>query len=210
MVFLPDFALQAILENGLEMIRADLQLGAAGRFYSMLESYNIGRFNLFNEAKALFGRNKGSEKHIAVRRFFDLNRATVPTLHITVPGGTFSQIHGIGNDEDEEMWEDSPIITKSFRASYNIVCTGSSSEEANLLANIIQLYLLGIFDVLETAGFLQTQIGQMDLQSNGVAPEGVMYRAITLQFSYYQEVPSFATIQSAENYIFNGIAKSKI
>lgn len=215
MIFIPDIAIQNLLENGLDTIKADFNKGEQSRFYKSLKFYSVGKLNYFEEAKAIFSRNNNDPKKIEIRRYFDINRASLPTLHITIPLASFGNIHGIGNDEGlvQDQYEEnniiSPQVIKSFNANFQIICTGQNPEEANLIATVFQIYLLGIFDVLESIGFIMTKIGLADLQSAGdMAPMGVMYRAITMNFLYYLSVPSFVEDPKFNgNLLFQGIAK---
>lgn len=179
--------------------------------YKILHDQQAGNFDFYKEGQEIFLKKSDDPRILDVRMFFDIQRASIPTIHINMPGEV-SGDNGLGVDagfNDPEFNEEDGTFTevnnRRFNATYNIIITSDNSMEVLLIYTVIRTVMIGIFDHVSLSGLENPKLGGFDLQINSdLVPLGIFMRSLKLDCSY--EIPSaqIFTKEIITNLIFNG------
>jgi len=154
---------------------------------------------LYKQAKALFLEDDESHPNfIKVRLFFERNRATLPTLHITLPSEVVGPYNSIGTGEGDyptQYNKDSslyfPFYSRNFTANYFIVCTSQSPLQTIMLYGVVQHLFISAIPALETLGFTNVKLGGNDLRPYEELQANPLYiRGLSIAFDVDKKAPA--------------------
>lgn len=171
-------------------------------FYGLVED----KKNYYTEAVDLFTREITHPRSISVRKFFDAERARIPTIHITMQQ-ELSNNNSIGVDESSEVYSHTyqdiddkdittiqPILSRRFDANYNLICTSDNHAETLLMYHLVRACLISIFDSISLVGLQNPRLSGQDLRlDDSNTPPHIFMRAITIASSYDVSVPRWFT-----------------
>lgn len=196
MILIPEIELHITLKAILELIRDDFSNQSNEQdtiLYKLLGTNKLQRYSLFEQAKTVFLAKETDPRFLDVQMFFNLKRASIPTIHITLPSEQSGQ-NGIGIDEGfagidtigmGESMTTSPNYTRRFDTTYNLIITSDNTNEVILLYHMIRAILIPTFDHLNQIGLENCKLGGRDIQTNNtLVPEHIFMRGISLSFSY--------------------------
>jgi len=174
------------------------------------------KMDYFEQAVDLFvGRGEGNPRRIRTRMFFDAEKANIPTVHITNPSdGDGSNSIGVGEGScdptvDEVNGIITPIYSRRFSASYNIVCTSDNASECLLMYNFIRAMLISVFDTLSIAGLENVRITGNELSINpALVPNHLFMKSINLGCEYQIDVPRMFDQRIINKLVFDGLPVS--
>jgi len=206
MIILPEIILFKVIDGVLNKLKADTKQHDEQKtfLYRTMKGVSLREFDFYKQAKELLTRELDHPRQLEVRMFFDTERASLPTIHITLPSES-EEGNGIGIDQGYE----SDIIdgvqgkqyvqyNRMFRATYNIVVTSDNTFEVIMIHSLIKHMLLAMMDIIELNG---AQDIRMD---SDIVPLNVFSRAVTITFEYENAVPSFTEEDFVETLIFTG------
>lgn len=202
MIFIPELKLKALIDSLLaELIRDIQDNDTAGTpmnsiLFEALDGYNLGEFNLYEQARELFLRTEDHSRKIRVGLFFDSQKAHNPCLHLTLPSEEKGQMDSIGvgeGNEDEYYNEDtgevSTFHTRSFNTQFRVVITSDNTMEVVILYHVFKTLFISMLDIVELSGFRKVVLGGNDIQVNSnLVPANIFLRALTLSFNYETSV----------------------
>lgn len=171
--------------------------------YKILGTNKLQRYDFFKQAKEVFLKKSDDPRFLDVNMFFNLERASIPTIHITLPAEQPSK-DGMGIDEGYKSNEvvkslgsdvaDSqvPVYTRRFATQYNIVITSDNSNEVVLIYHVLRAILIPTINHFEVLGLENIKINGRDIQNmNTIVPPHIFMRNIGLSLEYEVSVNSF-------------------
>lgn len=214
MIFVPEIVLYKLLNSILSLIKRDYKEAVKKEdsyLYRILSGNFIDKFDYYEQAKELFLREVSHPRVIEIRQFFDISRATLPTIHLSLPGEN-TEFASIGMDqgfEDNIVTLDRriyPTVNNPFATQYNIISTSENPMEVLLIYNVLKASMTSLMDSINLLGFKNVKIGGQDLQINSeIIPQHVYLRALTFSAYYEFTTPKFFPVEGEFlNIYFNG------
>jgi len=214
MLVLPENIIKKLLDGILTKVKSNYTgeaVKADSILYQLFYGNKIGKYDYYVQSVKLFvDRGINDPRKIHTRVMFDPDRVHLPTIHIVLPSKLPSDGDAIGIDsgyQDNFITSDNRVIevlTRTFRAQYNLVITSDNPTEVMLIYYLIEALLVSIFDSFELNGLMNPQLSAQDLQLNSeLIPKGIFVRSIGLSVSNEVNVPKFITVDTIKNLIFN-------
>lgn len=197
-LFMPEIELKRVLEGILVTIKENYENNTDKTktlLYQLYNNQSIGKFNYYTQAVELFTRGDENIRKIGTRLFFDAARASLPTIHLTLPSEQKGPADGLGIDEgyiEKEVDGDNvtTLLTRTFDTQYRLVITSDNTLEVLLIYHTLRAMLISTLTSLELVGFRNVKLGGMDIQLNSdLVPPGVFLRALTVSSYYEVSVP---------------------
>jgi len=200
-IFIPEIELHNTLKAILTLIREDYESRSNKEhtlLYKILGSNRLQRYNLYEQGKKVFLAKEDDPRFLDVQMFFNMKRASIPTIHITLPSEQAGQ-DGLGIDEgyadpahdempsigDPDILQTSPNYTRRFDTTYNIIITSDNTNEVILIYHLLRAILIPVFDHLNQVGIENCKIGGRDIQAYpSLVPDSIFMRGLSLSFSY--------------------------
>ena len=87
-ILIPEIEIHNTLKAVLELIRLDFKQRSNEQdtiLYKLLGANKLQRYELFEQAKTVFLEEEDNPRFLDVQMFFNMKRASIPTIHITLP-----------------------------------------------------------------------------------------------------------------------------
>lgn len=98
-----------------------------------------------------------------------------------------------------------PVFTRRFQSTYNIVITSDNSNEVVLIYHTMRALLIGLIPSINLAGLQNLAFGGQDVQLySGLAPKNMYVRAITVTLQYETSAPSIFPLPMVHDIIAKG------
>jgi hypothetical protein len=207
---IPEIIIANLVETVLKVIETDFNDHVEEKdtlLYYILGDNQYKKFYFFEQAKDIFLREYNHPRKIEVRMLFDAQRASLPTIHITMPQEN-NDSDGIGVDEgyeDNILNTDKTTFhktyTRAFGVQYNIIITSDNSLEVLLIYHLLKAMLISIFDHMELSGIRNPKLSGQDLQMNSdIVPVNVFVRGVGINFMYEESIPAFQEEQIIKSF----------
>lgn len=201
MVIIPEIKVNEILRTILKIVEVDFHESLDEKdsiLYKIFGDNRVEKFGFFSQAKDIFLRDESHPRKIETRLLFDAQRASLPTIHTTMPSES-PGADGIGIDEgynenivDKDSKQLTKVYNRSFETRYHLMITSDNSLEVILIYHLMKNMLISIFDHIEFEGIRNMKLSGMDLQINSdMVPSNIFVRGVEISFFYESQVPSF-------------------
>ena len=203
-ILIPEQALHRLIEACLVAVKVDYDENTANEQNSMLYKFFGGipqvknKFDWFVQAKDLFLRGDRHPRAIDVNMFFNSKRASIPTIHITLPS-EMSKDNGLGVDagyqdplysDDDTSYQE--VHTRMFDAQYQILITSDNTLEVQLIYNFMRAMFISTLDKIDLAGLRNPTLSGQDLRIDStLIPENIFVRGLGINVNYEIDVPEF-------------------
>jgi len=158
------------------------------------------KYDYYKEAVHLFAsRDIDNPRKVACRLFYDMERASLPTMHITMPSDLTGD-NSIGVDQsglaseifvDANAGEITPTLARRFDSQFYIICTSENNREVLLMYHTLRAMIISSWHVLEHSGLQNMKISGQELKINETnVPNHIFMRGIGIMSSYDIRVPS--------------------
>lgn len=203
MIIIPETKILELIEIALLVVEEDYKKTTDKTktfLYRIFGNNQIGKYNFLKESVDIFTRTNEHPRKIETRMMFDAKRASLPTIHITMPQeNNANEGNGIGVDEGyQESIEDlenktiNKTYTRAFDVQYNAVITSDNSLEVLCIYHLLKSALIGMFNHIEFQGIRNVKLSGQDLQINSeMVPPNIFIRGIGISCFYEQTVPIF-------------------
>lgn len=195
-VIVPEILLYRVLESGLSLLREDAQINNGKYINQLFDGVFQGKHIYGKEAINLFRRREGDDpRYVDLRLFFDANKASIPTIHITLPQEDASDdINSIGAGEDgysTVFSEDEGVFSenkqRNFRSTFRLIITSDNHRETLIIYHTIKALLIATLPYIDIAGLRNPKLGGGEIKIDpSIIPSGIYTRAITI--SCYTEI----------------------
>lgn len=212
MVIVPEVIVFQTVKAIIDLVASDYTAKAdktESLLYRILGNLQLQRYEFFEQAEAVFLRDSDNVRQLEVNMFFNTARASLPTIHITLPGETSGK-DGLGIDQgytDPLVDGDGNVTegyTRRFDARYNVLITSENTNEVVLVYHVLRAMLISAFDHFSQSGLQNAKLSGQDLQINPqLVPEHIFFRGIGLYFEYEVNVPSLVNTEQIQSLIFN-------
>lgn len=205
-IIIPEVQLFNTIKNILNYIRVDFEGHSNEQdtlLYRILGDNQLQRYEMFTQAKTVFLAEKDNPRILDVNMFFNLERAGIPTIHITLPAEQPNK-DGIGIDEGFQSEEivvpidnpagnyQVPTYTRRFATQYNIVITSDNSNEVVLIYHVMRALLIPTIDHFSVVGLENVKLSGRDIQNmNTIVPTHIFMRNIGVAMEYEVSVGDF-------------------
>ena len=217
-MLIPEVKLKSFIDVMLDLIKTNYEdaVDKSTTFlYKALYGLESGNYIFLDEAVKIFVRDDDDPRIIDTRLMYDHKRASIPTIHVTVPG-EMPYTDGIGMDAGYQanIPTGDPItatsmteyLTRTYNTKFNLVVTGSNSFEVILITQILKSALIVNFMSLEANGFRNPKIYAADLKMNAEIVPNAYARILVLDSFYELAVPDFDEISVVNSIKFTGEA----
>ena len=213
MIISPEIIIFNTLKSVLKHIRLDYDAKvnkSESLLGLMLEGLSIQRYDFLTQAESVFITLEDNPRHLDVNMFFNASRASIPTIHITLPSEDSAE-NGLGIDEgytdDIEFTDDYyTTFTRRFSTSYNLIITSDNTNEVVLIYHALKAFCQSLIPHFNAAGLENIKIAGRDIQLNtSLIPTNVFSRAVSLSFSYENTTPNLFLTEnmSIDDVVFN-------
>jgi hypothetical protein len=219
MIIIPEKILKDVIDASLRLT-VDNYNAAADKattfLYKIFKGNALGGYDYYDNAVALITRPNDHPRHVETHLFFNRERFTLPTMHISLPSAqTTPDNNGIGFDymynsalynSAEEVTE--VTRTRTFSSQYNLVFTSDSTFEVLIMFYWLQAMLIANVHWLELSGLQNVRFAANDIMLNAdIAPPNVFARALTVDCQYEITAPQLAGDLTAIGVTFEGTPK---
>jgi len=216
---MPDIKLKALLDAVLGKIRSDYT-GAGDKsttfLHKMYNGLESGNYVFLDEAVKIFTRSGDDPRIIDTRLLFDRERASLPTIHVTIPSED-PHGDGIGMDDgyvtntldvesvapDQTMTE---YYTRGYNTKFELIITGSNQNEVLLIFYTLKAALINNVESLEVNGFRNPKIFGSDLKINEQLTPNAYMRVLNLSTYFELIVPKFDSVALVNSIKWTGTA----
>jgi len=179
--------------------------------YKFWNGVSYGRYDMYEQAQAVFLAKKDNPRRLEVRPSYDSQRAGIPTIYINLPSESQGE-DGIGVDEgfQDADYDDDNLVystnyTRRFATIYNIVIQSDNRNEVILIYHTLRAMLIPLFDHLELSGLENIKLAGRDLQIyHDITSNALFTRAISVTLSYDVTVDNIFDKQMIQNITFKG------
>lgn len=211
MLHIPEVEIKKIIDSILLLIEQDYNANSSNEqksiLYKLFGTNKVERYEFFNEAKNIFLRNNSHPRKIESRLMFDAQRASLPTIHISMPSEQNGE-NGIGVDEgyvsptlDLTTNKYEIIYTRAYQTTYNCIITSDNSLEVLTIYHLVKAMLISIIDSIELNGIRNIQLSGQDLQiQTDMIPGHIFSRGIGINCFYEQEIPKYQKENIVNNF----------
>ena len=205
---IPDIILVDTLNLGLDALREDYNNHLVDDttneswLYLLTNSLSVGRYNLYKNAVEVLITDPEHPKHFDVKLSYDHNSAKSPAVFVTLPaendrnnslqvGEGDQEPLLIGHTDEEDADQYVPQYKRRYFTTYHIVIVSDNRNEMLVLYHIFKSILTACIGHLTQEGLENIKLGGQDLRLNGLIPDKLFTRGITISFEYEQTIPSF-------------------
>lgn len=204
MIQIPEVKLKVFIDTILDLIRRDyVDAGDKTQtvLYRMFNGLVQGKYDFYANAIEIFTTDVDNPRRIDTRLLYDRDRASLPTIHVTIPAETPNS-DGIGLDtgynENEGIGGTPTTMYESYNRTYgskfNLVITGSSTFEVILIFNTLKIALYNNIESLELNGFRNPKIYGQELKINDQLSPNAYARFLVLDSFFELEIPKFGSV----------------
>ena len=205
-IILPELILLDGIKKLLTLIRTDYQNNIADTtqslLYRILNGNNLQRYKMFDQAVSVFITKPDDPRNLDVNLFFNAKRASIPTLHITLPSESEKNnvmAAGEGYRDpifDENIGEYKKVFNRRFNAGYNMIITSDNTNEVVLIYHFMRSALISLSPHLTLAGLQNIKLSGGDLQLNSdIVPSNIFIRSTNINFEYDVEAIELSSSQ---------------
>lgn len=194
MILIPEILIHTSLKNLIKFIRDDYNTNIAdvqkSLLYRLLETNKIQRYDLAEQAAAILINNTDNPRHLDINMFFNAKRASIPTIHITLPSESEkNNTINVSEGFREPIYNDDNTYTTTFNrrftAKTNIIITSDNSNEVVVLFHLIKSLLISLNAHFNASGLELPKLSGGDIQiSQELVPSNIFIRAIGLEYEY--------------------------
>ena len=215
MIHIPEIKLLSILNNLIDYTRNDTSNGSIRQEETLLYRYffgqKVGDWDYYEKAVEMFKRKKSHPRYLEVRPYFDTERASIPTIHLTMPSDRPIS-DGIGVDEgyqenyfDEGTNRITPTLTRTFEAQHQIIISSDNYSEVSMLYSYVKAVLISTLAEIDLDGLQNPRLGGQDLMiRDALVPKNIFYKAITITSNHEFHVPKLLSQPLLRNLILSG------
>jgi hypothetical protein len=217
MIQIPEIRLQSLVDVIFKKLRDDY-VDASDKtvtvLYRMFNGLVFGNYDFLENAVSIFTSAVDDPRAIDTRLMYDSSRASIPTVHITIPNQQPTISDGIGLDagynDDQGIGAEPTAVTESYNrtlgSKFNLVITGSSSFEVLLIYYVLYVCLNNNVESLDINGFRNPKIyGQEMSVNNKLTP--VAYARILVLDSFFElKIPKFGEVDIVNSITLTGTA----
>lgn len=217
---IPILTLKETLDSLLEWISSNytyynnLTTPEESWLYDTFDGNIHGNFNFYTQLVAIMSRTSKHSRKLETRLMFDNTRANLPTIHIHMPGeakGGFTSLNAqTGGGEINSNNTFTQNLSRSSTSTYELIITGSNSEEVIAIYEILQTIFIAGHDTLQN-NFETFEYAGAELMANPeLIPYNTFFRAFRITIGYERVVKSIASFPTVSNIYFNGSAVGTI
>lgn len=218
---IPEIALSKILTGLLLLMKVDYQ-AQVDKTNSILDDLFkdiiFDKFNFYDQAVNLFTKPKDERRRLEISMGYNLNRATMPTIHIILPSEQPKTAPIGGNEGYEPNWLgiddngdniNAGVFTYENQVTYNLLITSDNVMEVILLYNWLKYMFVSIYPHMELSGFRNLMFGGSDLNfDDSLIPNNAFHRNFNMNFEYEYSARDIAQRKIATGFIIEGIMKA--
>ena len=160
------------------------------------ERLKISTYDFFEQSKTVILR-KDHPRSLKFSLGYNMEKANVPTIHITLPSESPKNA-GIGANEgyedeivDKANRKYKAVFTSDYSVTYNLLITSDNMNEVLLIYNWLKCVMLSMHEQVEFRGFQNATFSGSDLSiDEDMVPNHIFCRNFNLAFTYDFSVPS--------------------
>ncbi len=218
MIVIPEIRVKTILDALLDKIKTNYvnstEPDKSDTFlYKMYNGLEVDRYDFLTESVFVFNRTSDDPNTIDTRLLFDMERASLPTIHVTIPSSR-PEGDGLGYDEgyiantaDTDPLTATTYNVRGYGSKFELVITGRSQFEVLLIYYTVLATLINNHLSLDINGLRNPKIYGGDFRINdSLGPQPIYVKSIMIDSFFELVVPRFESISIVNNIEFKGTA----
>lgn len=217
MIQIPEIRLKSLIDAIFQKVRDDY-VDASDKtitvLYRMFNGLVFGKYDFLENAVSIFTSAIDDPRTIDTRLMYDSNRASIPTVHITIPNQQPGVSDGIGLDDgyntNEGIGAEPTAVTESYNrtlgSKFNLVITGSSTFEVLLIYYVLFICLYNNIESLEINGFRNPKIYGQEMKINSTLIPNAYARILVLDSFFELKIPKFGEVDIVNSVTLTGTA----
>ena len=150
-------------------------------------------YDYYKQAVAILNRTDESQRKLHFNIGYNMQRVSVPTIHILMPNENKGRIDTVGHSEETSLNEAGDIAniqkTRSNSSTYYLMITSDNSSEVMIIYYWLKAMFLLFHENLELLGLMNLNHSGQDLNlQQDLAPPNIFHRNLSLSFDYESSV----------------------
>lgn len=144
-------------------------------------------FDYYKQASSILSRNEENTRKLHFNIGYNMQRMSMPTVHILMPNENRGRIDTIGHSEKREIIGDFMQIekTRSNSSTYYLMITSDNSSEVMIVYYWLKSMFLLFHEELELLGLRNLNHSGQDLNlQQDLAPNNIFHRNLSLSFDF--------------------------
>jgi hypothetical protein len=219
MIIVPQIKIEKVLETLIKFVVDDYNnkifatLETEAWLYRVFHGLKVREFDYYIQSiEMLVNRGENSPRRLEIRRDFDPERATLPTIFINTPSETQQGENTVGmglgstteffNNNDGTQTE---TYSRHFKGIYELMITSNNKDEAELLYRFLQAVFIAAADTLSFTFAGTFEWSGKQLMSNPELIETPLsIRVLTITIYNEIRVPRLMTSSYGDDVEFTG------
>lgn len=144
-------------------------------------------FDYYKQASSILTRDEENTRRLHFNIGYNMQRVTMPTIHILMPSENKGRIDSIGHSEKREIVGEFMEIEKSRSNSstYYLMITSDNSSEVMIIYYWLKSMFLIFHEELELLGLRNMNHSGQDINlQQDLAPNNIFHRNLSLSFDF--------------------------
>lgn len=156
-------------------------------------TYSGGKYNFFNQAKAILLRNNDKQRQLEHYIGYNLERQGMPSIHILLPTENKGKFDSIAHSEEDPRVEpdctaEGALFAKkstSHSAVFHLMISSDNSHEVLVIYYFLKSMFTIYSEYVGLSGLLNLTFSGQDItMQQELVPAHIFHRNLSLQFDY--------------------------
>lgn len=151
----------------------------------------LNDYDYYKQAIAILNRKSSDTRKLELNIGYNMERISMPTVHILMPNDSKGRIDTIGHSEEKTFEGENENMkmylnkTRSNSSTYYLMITSDNSSEVMIIYYFLKAMFLLFHEELEHMGLLNLSNQGQDLSiQQEYAPNNIFHRNLALSFDY--------------------------
>jgi len=156
----------------------------------------LDKYDYYKQSIAILTRNDENPRHLEIGIGYNMQRLSLPTIHILLPSENKGRFDSIGLSEGEPATVYDPaksafIVTKSrtFSTTYHLMITSDNSSEVLTIYYWLRAMMIMFSEHIAIQGMLNMSFSGQDIQMNqDLTPPNIFHRNLSVSFDFESQI----------------------
>lgn len=163
--------------------------------YHVFNGMESDGFDFLQQAISLVLRTSRNPRRLETRLQFDPARASIPTIHVTLPADSVGVDNSIGMGANGNFYEYengafNMQYQRSFTGNYDLIISSANPNETTLIYELVLHLFIAAADTLNRNFDMFTYSGREIMMNNQLSPDRIFTKNVSLTVYFKRHVPS--------------------
>jgi hypothetical protein len=151
-------------------------------------------FDYYTQSVSILTIGVESVRKLEINIGYNMQRLSVPTIHILLPNENKGRYNTIGLGEEQGEYTDNPSVTtieknKTFVANYHLMITSDNSNEVLTIYYWLRAMFIMFSEHVEFEGLHNMDFSGADIQmQQDLTPPGIFHRNLSVSFDFQTNI----------------------